>query len=621
MTTDQLIAGYFRDAIPVRWAGRSSDWCREHVKLPGSTLSKAFDPSITPWIVDVINDLDNPKVRRSTFVKPVQSGGSVAGECVIAKIIAESTGGDVQYNWQNDENASERFSKRVERILQACKPVMDRAPDLNRQAGKWTNGLILFPHCNFIMQGVHTKRRVASDSITYQVNEEVHDTEGWIPGRLKSAFGRTTTVWNHKIWVISNAGKVGSELHQEYESGTMQQWEVKCPGCGKFHVMRTHWEDERPDLGGLRYDGIKTNGRYDYNKIVSTIRYQMPCGYRFGDIPSERRPLSLSGRYGEPTNVGSDGSIISRTLEAVSVDYIPFIKLIQEKHDALRAMKNGDPELWYTYKRERECKFWSENDKPLQTAIELSSKPKGEDSLQNAVARFAFFDRQQGSAAMGEVPHWWGMIADVDATGRALPIFEGRLTDSEVVETVKRYKVKPFNVCCDSGDDTKFVYEFCLANGFNATKGEGKSDGAKYYKHSDGAKRIFSEIDDDFVFDRAGAAPYCKKLAGETMEQFEDRFAIMEPRFILFSKEGFFDRLAWMISSKKWIHPSDASEAYKLQMQSWEVVKRKHSRTDESVLEWKQIREADHLWACASGIVLQIEMACLIGQDVEEPKE
>ena len=37
----------------------------------------------------------------------------------------------------------------------------------------------------------------------------------------------------------------------------------------------------------------------------------------------------------------------SYTLEAVAIDYIPWLDLIKEKHRALRALKYGDPKPWF----------------------------------------------------------------------------------------------------------------------------------------------------------------------------------------------------------------------------------------------------------------------------------
>src|SRR5204863_3012256 len=136
-----------------------------------------------------------------------------------------------------------------------------------------------------------------------QVNEEIHDADNWIPGRLAQAYGRTAAAfWNSIILNISNASHKRDQLHQAFLSGTQQEWQVRCPGCAQYHTMRTRWEPERPDLGGLRYDMAESrleDGEVDYGKLLPTIRYQMPCGYLVRDNIAERRALSLSGKYSD----------------------------------------------------------------------------------------------------------------------------------------------------------------------------------------------------------------------------------------------------------------------------------------------------------------------------------
>src|SRR5882672_5590434 len=109
---------------------------------------------------------------------------STAGEIALCYWLATSNGGDLQYNWQNDLAADARCSKRVEKILKACAAVMART---SSDRFKWQKGLVIFPHCNLTMQGILTDRAVASDSIRFQINEEIHDAEGWLPGRLQQA--------------------------------------------------------------------------------------------------------------------------------------------------------------------------------------------------------------------------------------------------------------------------------------------------------------------------------------------------------------------------------------------------------------------------------------------------
>ena len=257
--------------------------------------------------------------------------------------------------------------------------------------------------------------------------------------------------------------------------------------------MRTRWEDRRPDLGGLRYDadGCRLeNGAYDYNKLAPTIRFQMPCGYAVRDRTAERRALSLSGRYCWPTNKGAHLSNRSYTLEAVAVDYISWLQLVQEKHRALFARRRGDPEPWRRYVTERECGFYDPDDVPIAGKIVLSSQVrKCREGMAKRRLRLFALDRQLGESAKGELPHWWMVIRDVDDLGNSLLVFEGKVeTDENVIAILEDHQCERHHGVADSGADTMHVYLFCLKHGINAIKG-GKD---AWYKHPDGARRIFS---------------------------------------------------------------------------------------------------------------------------------
>ncbi|MGC3961310.1 MAG: phage terminase large subunit family protein [Verrucomicrobiota bacterium] len=590
------IALEFIRAIPSAAVRSISEWGKQFVNLPSSAMSRTFDPDLTPWNKEPLDSTDLLERRKTVFIKPIQGGGSVIGEVLLCYWLATKSSGDVQYNWQNDEQADARWDKRVERILKGCQPVESRWP---KERNKTIRGQVLFPHCNFTMQGVLTNRNVASDSIKYQINEECHDEEGWLPGRLEQAFGRTTAHWDHSIVVISNAGRKDSELHQKFEDGTQQQWQVKCPGCGLFHEMHTEWDEKRPDLGGLRYDADDARldgGRYDYQKIQPTVRYQMPCGYTVHDLDrATRRQMSLGGCYSEPKNLGAPDSIASYTLEAVAIDYISWLDLIMQKHAALRALKYGNIKPWLKYKKERECIFVDEEDRPFYQSVILSDRKKDRAGLKDRTARLAQLDRQQGSLAKGELPHWWQTIFDVKWDGarlHVLLVFEGKmLTDEDAVETLKRHEVPPSAVVVDSGDDTRHVYAFCLRHGYNAIKGADNE-----FSHPDGTKKIFSV---EKPLHALINAPNTRANPNE------------EPMFWHYSKFGIRDRWNWMRKQGNevvtWETPGDVSKDYVLHMAAEELVE-KRNKDGEIRNEWIQRKDRNDLFVCTCYAAMQIEM-------------
>lgn len=599
------LAKIWIDAFPSAGVKSPIDWMEQNVRLIGSARTEKFNTSITPWTRKPAEKAASGNCRSVTFVKPVQGGGSAAGEAVLCYWLAIESGGNVQYNWEDDAKALQRWGERFERILKACKAVMARAPSEERQLGKWKNCNILFAHCNFTMQGVWQPNHLDSSSIRFQVNEEVHN---WEPGRLAKAYARITAVWNATIFNISNAGKMGDQLHVKFLAGTQEHWEVLCPGCGKRHCLKTEFDKRRPELGGLRYDseGCKNEeGVYDYNKLSKTVRYQMPCGHEVPDDPVIRRRMSLGGDYGAPRNPGALPIHPSFTLEAVSVDYIPWITLIQEKHEALRSLRLGDPEPWWRYLTEREGRFIDPNeDRPVIGRVVLNTAlTKNRAGMPNRVARFGALDRQQGTASKGEMPHWWGIILDVDALGNSQLVFEGKmLTDEDAAARMIEHGVKPNMVAVDSGDDTTHVYLFCLKHGFNAIKGSGEAN----FAHPDGSRKIFSV-----------EKPLYRMLNRPLPSQDNPE---MEPLFWHYSKSGIRERFYFLRGAKdvRMEIPGDVSEDFKQHMESEEVQEVRNPKTGERTMAHVQVKKRNDLLVCMCYATMLMDMAGLIAVDPNE---
>lgn len=117
------------DLRAVPYSGTVSEWARSRVRLPGSALSSAFNPDLSPWTREVIDRVDDGTTRKITLVKPVQTGGSVVGEVALCYIIAMMDSGSIHYNWENDIKAGKRWDERIGRILLACRDVVSKASD------------------------------------------------------------------------------------------------------------------------------------------------------------------------------------------------------------------------------------------------------------------------------------------------------------------------------------------------------------------------------------------------------------------------------------------------------------------------------------------------------------
>lgn len=612
-SASKWLADCFRSGIPPKPERSVVEWARANVRLIGSARSEAYDPDISPWTRDVIETAGDGVTQRATFVKPVQSGGSTVGEIALCYLISTSPSGDAQYNWKDDEKALERWDKRIEKILTACKPVADRWP----RRHKAKRGLLIMPHMNLTVQGVFSADNLDSDSIRIQINEEIH---AWEAGRLGKAYNRSTAFWNSFTLNVSNASTRDDQLHRAFLDGTREHWETRCPSCGEYHAMFTRSMDESP--GGLRYDAEgcrREDGSYDYNRIAPTVRYEFPCcGFVVRDTPSERRGLSLASRYSAPRNPGAHRRNRSWTYEAVAVDYIPWLKLIEEKHGALRALRNGDPEPWKRYLQERESKFWDENEHrpPSVRLVTAPEVVKSRDGLPDRLMRVATVDKQRGERAKGELSHYWALVRDWRRNGTSQLVFEGRVpTDSDLVALLADFKLDPWLVFVDSGDDTDSVYQLCARRGYNAIKGDKANTFFNTQK-----KRRLRYNDERGLWEMMPMArpqfPRVKLKSGAWGNHPH------EPLFILYSKHGIREILFHLTNSEvQWVVPGDVSDDYRAHASSEERVMRKTS--DGSLVPvWIQRKERNDLWVCECYQAMVAHMAGIIGSaDAAGPED
>jgi len=607
---DKLGMNIFRTSIPPAAPEDIIQWAEENVKVDGHS----FDSARTPQLIEPIRAMADADTRIGTLVKPVQIGGSTAGE-VVACYWASFANGLFFYSWEDDRKAENRWLDRIQPALESCKSI-------RRTGGRYEELICSARYVNVTIrcQGVYVETALDSDTVPLMINEEIH---AWKPGFLSKARRRQTQVWNAKAFDISNAAEVGGQLESTYQDGTMEQWESYCPGCQKFHVMQFRFDKNKPELGGLRWDtdGCKMdNGRFNYNKLEPTIHYQMPCGFKVENNPIARR--ALKGRYSQPQNEGAHLSHRSWNFEAVSCDSISWLHLIQEWHGAYRALRAGDIQPLRRFVTERECKFFNEESVPYRGAVIINSGiKKSREGLPERVARIWAADAQKGYRHKGELSHYWLVIRDVMENCDSLLVFEGMVqTDLDLITILDEHNCKRRCGVIDATWDTKRILEFCYRNGINATIGSAKQD---WFAHTDKVRRFYSVP--KAIHAELNVPPkynYSPSMAGFVP-------AMDEPMIWHYNKAGLLSNLMFIRNHRQsiinvkgeaqpWEYiahevPSDVSEDYKIHNEAWERKQSTRGRSKEQIEEWKQTRQADHMMLCEGYIAMMMEMEGLLG--------
>ena len=608
--------------LPVKIAA-AVPWANANYRVMTND-AEYFDATESPQIIEPLQHSDDPGITAQTLVKPVQTAGTSFGEIALFRRILTGSG-LIGYYWPTNDKARDRWEKFTEKRLKACRPIRASMPEL------YEDCFIKFPNITFAMQGVFTSGNLDSDTVDFIVAEEVHQ---WEAGMLGKAKGRQTRVAFPKFIVISNGGLKGDQLHQQYNEGTQQQFEIKCPGCGNYHIMRTRWEDNRPELGGLRYDsdGCKRpDGTFDYNKLVPTIRFQMPCGYEMRDDIRARRAAAQAGRYSEPFNAGALLSNRSYTYQAVCCHNIRWLDLIMEKHQALRSLKAGDDTDFRRYMQEREAVFYDPGEhRPFQGQVIISSGTvMNRTGLPDELGKIWAADWQQGFKHLGELTHYWLVIESVLPNCSSQVIYAGKVSDeNELLGILKDHNITDGDgggLCdgfVDASKNTKHILSFCYRAGINAVVGG--DQGQRGFRWPDGSTQYYSMK--KFIYKELNMPPRYELIP--TREGYVEDPA--EPFIIRYNKAGLLKNHFFLREMKanilanhpratpedyiERIVPEDIGDDYLKHHEAWERdLNAKAAKKMGEVEGFKQVARADHLMSCTTYIDLMKDLTGLLG--------
>ena len=593
----------------------------------------SFDPTLCPQSIAPMQamSLRNHVCQIGTFIKPIQAGGSTAGE-VVAAYWCKYAYGLFLYYWQDADVAKRRWKERILPMLQSI--------DMPWGGGRdELIGEAIFKNVTLRAEGVWSEQALNSDTIPLIIGEELHL---WKPGHLVMSYGRQTRIFNKKYLGISNATYEKNQLHLAFQDGTMREWETACPVCKVKHAMRFRWNPSKPQLGGLRWDASTrlADGRPNYNKLEKTIRYQFPCGHEVDSAPASRR--RLHGDYSAPKNEGASLAHESWISEAVSYDQISWLELIKEWHSAIRALKFGDSEPMFRFVTQRECKFYSDESRPFAgTVITTKEAKRNREGLKGELCKIWGADWQQGYKSAGELTHFWLVIESVMPNCSSQVLFADKVADeSEMLMILKEHGITSedgggiFDGLVDASKNQKHILSFCYRNGINAVVGGAHGRGG--FRHVDGSFRFYS------------AKKYIYTQLGITFEQArndhpdwftETQDGVVEnsncPYVIEYDKAGMMKNHFFIREMKQKvlesnkdagpadyierIVPDDIGDDYLQQLESWERDTGARLPKDMGDVEgFKPLSKRDHLLSCTAQIDLMKEQSGLLGKRLAE---
>lgn len=252
-----------------------SQWAEKYRVLSRESAAETgpWRNSRTPYMVEVMDSFDDPRVHDIAVVAMSQTGKSELELNIIGKIIHQDPA-PILYI-QPDLGEAKKFSTvRVAPMIRDCKVLRNKVADIKSRDSKNTILQKSFPGGMLTMVGSQTPAALASMPVKNVIGDEIDrwaKSAGSEGDPWELAEKRTTTFYNAKRVAVSTPTTKGdSRIADLFEKGTQEKWYSQCPQCGEWHEVL---------FGDIKFDfeTIK-NGRKINYRLNSVFWCCPSCG-------------------------------------------------------------------------------------------------------------------------------------------------------------------------------------------------------------------------------------------------------------------------------------------------------------------------------------------------------
>ncbi|MBO6302086.1 MAG: phage terminase large subunit family protein, partial [Ruminiclostridium sp.] len=216
-----------------------SEWADKHRRLSPESSAETglWRTSRTPYLKEIMDSFNDPKVRHIVFVSSSQVGKSEAMNNIIGYIISQDPG-SILFVQPTTVDAKEYSKLRIAPMIRDCKELRTRvAVSKSRDTG---NTILQksYPGGILTMCGSTEAHSLASKPIRYILGDE---RDRWAtsagnegdPWELAQA--RQITFYNSKSVEVSTPTiKGASAIETAYGGGTQERWKTMCPHCREY---------------------------------------------------------------------------------------------------------------------------------------------------------------------------------------------------------------------------------------------------------------------------------------------------------------------------------------------------------------------------------------------------
>jgi phage terminase large subunit GpA-like protein len=559
-------------------------WCEDNVRVDDtSPFPGKWRSDNSPWVREFMETFSRNDVSEIAVMCSAQSAKTQTIMCLLMWALKEDPGPTQYVMAAHDEVKT--FSRT------RLHPTIDNTPAVRELVqGELGISEMDFPGAALLLTGANSKSKLQSNPKRYLFLDEVRN---YPPGAYEMVRKRVRAFWNSKVLVISTPGKVNDHVHRAFLDGDQRRWHFACPCCGQLQEL---------SFKQLRWDTTektKPGGRWNFDEVYRTVRYEGTCGCILKDEPATRLHIANVGRWIR-TNPSAASDKVSFTWNAMLPPWVKWQKVVEEFIVSWKALKLGDHEPYKAFINETLGEPWEDRLKEYTDFGHLEARRREYaigDAAPDELTRFLAVDVQKD--------HFRYVCRAFGPLGASRLIAFGRVdTEGDLEALPVRLNVKAVNVMVDSGHEAPKVYRLCARNpGWKAFKG----NGSEWFHGTD-------PVTDKPVrklFSRSEADPGLG-----TRDQGRRKI-----RLYLWSNPGIKDILAehMLGLGPDWTIPNTNSpemDDYLAQISSEKRIEKTDARGRVSY-EWVQIRRDNHYWDCECMILVAAMISGAAGISTE----
>jgi hypothetical protein len=568
------------------------DFAAKHIHFhESSDITGPFKIDFYPFLRKPMEASDDISCRRLIVYKASSCMGSVLGEIINTKRVLCDVGNQIMV-CQTDEKADQWSKTRGKKWLRAIKDI-ERLISDDKYAV--TNSLWLFRHKWLLISGPGINN-AQSDQCRYLQTDESH-LEAYGPGCLVEWEKRMGGKWNRQATHITTAPDADKEIDTFFIAGNQNEWHWRCPKCTQ--LVWPLWGDDSKQ---------HYNGHAVLASHADAMLFVCPhCEHSAPDTARSRYELVRYGDYIAKNPTASPETQSFRWNAWGAAHWMSWQQHHIEYKSSLEAAKLGNLKPLEDFTKKRKCMAWTPIIPDFGDTQRSNFKTGDVWITSEDKRRFASFDFQEGHGATGV--HWWGQVDEFLLNGDSRRIDFRRLESWADCRAFQlHHNAESSDTFCDAGHRDKEVFAKCAEWKWYALI----SDDADEFNHSitvNGQKKLVpnpyftqTKLQDSM----AGKINKQAKKNGVTI-----RNGAHLPAGWCYSRTWSKPNIGYMLLRLKdgrlgmeYGIPSDLSEEYMSQLNSYMETIQVNKNTGRRHRILKQIRESDHAFATSSQCLL-----------------